>query len=271
MTSLAGRRIVVTREESEAGPLCTAVRDAGATPLLSPTIEVAPLHSASARKRLVPPLADFDWLVVTSPRAVRLLAEIGTFSEPRPDSLRIAAAGERTADALGEEGWSADRVPEAAGAEPLLRVLLRAREGGPEARRKVLFPASVQAGDILPRGLESAGFEVRRIDLYAPRPRPQDRSWWAERIREGVDAVTFTSPSAVDGLTRGVGEGTLLAALRDLPAGVQGPTTAAAAREAGWVDVIEARPRSFQGLVGALAARLPLLAGPTSTSDRLPA
>lgn len=269
MTSLAGRRIAVTREESQAGPLSRALREAGALPLSAPTLEVVPLHEPTSRRRAVPPFDGFDWILITSPRTVSLLAEAGSFQGPPPRGLRIAVAGERTAAVLAREGWQADVVPNQAGAEPLLQALL---EGYGEASippGRVLFPASSQAGTALPQGLADVGFHVHRIDLYAPRPRPQHPTWWRDRLEEGLQALTFTSPSAVEGLVRGLADPTVLAALRRVPAGVQGPTTASAARDAGWVDVVEARPRSFRGLVEALAERFRSPPDPAATPDLL--
>lgn len=261
----------MTREESDDGPLSRALRAAGAIPLLAPTVEIVALHEPQGRRELLPSLHEFDWLIVTSPRTVALLSEVGVFRASRPTGLRIAAAGEQTAAALAKEGWHADRVPERAGAEPLLRALLEERTCDSAAPGPVLFPASAQAGTTLPDGLTRAGFEVHRLDLYTPRPRVQDPVWWTERTREGLDALTFTSPSAVDGLVRGVNDSTLRSLLLCLPAAVQGPTTASAAREAGWTDVVEARPRSFDGLVASLGAWFTAASDSTPTPDPLPA
>jgi uroporphyrinogen-III synthase len=273
MTSLEGRRIVVTREEPGEGPLSRALLESGAVPLVAPTVEVVALHDSDERRDLLPPLDEVDWLVVTSPRTVDLLADAGVFDDPPPTGLRVAAAGARTGAHLAAVGWPADRVPEDAGAEPLLATLLAGLEGaggraeGPGGR--VLFPASAQAGTALPRGLADAGFDVVRIDLYAPRPLPQDPTWWQEQLHRGLDALTFSSPSAVDGLARGLEEAALMTSLRVLPVGVQGPTTARAARAAGWSEVVEARPRTFQGLVDALGAWFPDPTRSNTTLDRL--
>ncbi|MEJ2539388.1 MAG: uroporphyrinogen-III synthase [Gemmatimonadota bacterium] len=254
MRALAGRSIVVTRDEGPGGPLSQALEAAGARPRVCTTVRIAPLHDPVTRRSLLPPLDSVDWLVVTSPRTVSLLADAGIFRSPRPDRLRVAAAGARTAAALKDAGWSADRVPEPAGAGPLLDAFRR--DDGPETARRpgrVLFPGSAQADDSLPRGLEAMGYRVTRVDLYAPRSVGQDADWWRGALEPGgLDALTFTSPSAVDGLLQGLSDDAVHAALRRLPAGVQGPTTAAAARGAGWDRIAEARPRSFPGLVAAL-------------------
>lgn len=264
----------MTRGEPDGeGPLSRALREAGAVPLAAPTVEIAPLHDPEARRALLPSLDAFDWLVVTSARTVDLLVEAGALDGGPPEGLRVAAVGDRTADRLASEGWPADRVPETAGADPLLAALLgdTIDEPGPAAfpAGRICFPASARAGDALPRGLTAAGFEVVRIDLYAPRPVPQDPDRWTRWTREGVDALTFTSPSAVEGLARGLEDSALRATLRAIPAAVQGPTTGAAARDSGWVDVVEAHPRTFQGLVNALEAWFPSPADPTPTLDSL--
>lgn len=241
-------RILVTRDEEPHGPLSSLLTEAGAHPVLRPSLEVVPLLDVPARAALREELASMDWLILTSPRATAFLEDAGWFDAPPPRRVRVAVAGEKTGETLTGHGWPAHLVPERAGGEPLLDAFLAL--GEPPGRR-VLFPASAQAGEALPRGLEAAGYLVRTVPLYAPRPREQDREWWEATLDAGLAALTFTSPSAVEGLVQGVAE-PHLDRLRTLPAAVQGPTTGAAALEAGWCRVEEARPRSFQGLVAAL-------------------
>jgi uroporphyrinogen-III synthase len=81
----------------------------------------------------------------------------------------------------------------------------------------------------------------------------------------GADALTFTSPSAVHALVEALGADEV-ATLVDLPVAVQGPTTGRAARKAGWTRVVEAEPRTFEGLAETLARAL----GPASTPTTNP-
>ena len=252
MGALSNRRIVVTRDEPDDGTLCALFRDAGAVPLLQPTVEVAPLHDAVARRALLPDPAEVRWLVLTSPRTVALLAEAGWFAAPPPATLRTAVVGPRTEEALSGVGWSAAVRPDRAGAGPLVEEIRR-QDGSPGGT--VLHPVSARADARVPEGLEAAGYHVVRVDLYAPRPRALDAEWWSSHLVPGptcLAALTFTSPSAVDGLAGQLDPGPILDRLRSLPAGVQGPTTAAAAARAGWGRLVEANPRTFAGLVGAL-------------------
>lgn len=249
MTPLAGRRILVTRDEGRDGTLSTLLRQEGAIPVLQPVLDMVPLLDPAARSAIRRELDTARWLVVTSPRAVAFLAEAGVFDSPPPPHLRVAVAGSRTAAALESRGWPTHLVPERAGGEPLLEAFLALDEapGG-----TVVFPASARAGDVLPRGLEAAGYRLEMVALYTPRPREQDVSWWEEELGGGLAALTFTSPSAVEGLVEGLGDAPVLDRLRALPAAVQGPTTAEAARQGGWLLVEEASPRTFNGLVAAV-------------------
>jgi uroporphyrinogen-III synthase len=251
MGTLTDRRIAVTRDEGPDGPLATLLRDAGAVPVHRPTVEIAPVHTPEQLRRRLPDPADLRWIVITSSRTVDLLADSG-WLDVRPRGPAVAAVGPRTAEALAARGWTPDLVPDEAGAEPLVRAL-RTRDPAPGGT--AFYPASARADDRVSDALEAAGFRVVRLDLYAPRPVPRPTAAWAESLPAGdapLDALTFTSPSAVEGLVATLDPGPVRTGLAGLPAGVQGPTTAAAAARAGWTRLVEADPRTFAGLVAAL-------------------
>lgn len=259
-------RVVVTRAEEPGGPLSSLLRAGGLDPLWAPAVrEVAALPADELLDRLGR-LDGAAWLVVTSPRAVRILDGLGFFAKPPPPSLRIGAAGDATAAALEARGWAPHVVPEAAGAGPLARALRAVDPGAPGT---VVFPCSARARPELPRSLSRAGYTVVEIPVYDMRPAPQDPVRWEELLAPGAPAaVTFTSPSCVQGLTRGLtdaGLGPVLGTLRSVPAAVQGPTTAAAARDAGWPAPVEARPRTFPGLVDAVGRLIGIAPGADET------
>lgn len=257
---LAGRRVVVTRAEQAGGALQRALADRGALPVRLPVLRVTgPDDEADLREALAR-LPEMDWLILTSPRAVEVLDEFGVFSEEAPQGLQVAVVGARTAEALEACGWRAHVVPEPAGAIPLL-LALEARGVGRGAR--ILFPASEKARTVLPDGLRDRGARVYQVVAYRPSPAalPDD----AFDTLRGADALTFTSPSAVHALVEALGADEV-ATLVDLPVAVQGPTTGRAARKAGWTRVVEAEPRTFEGLAEALARAL----GPASTPTTNP-
>ncbi|MGQ0639936.1 MAG: uroporphyrinogen-III synthase [Gemmatimonadaceae bacterium] len=72
--SLAGRRIVITREVDDAGAWARAVAALGAQPVLLPCIVHEPLEDRRAAAALRTALADSDWRLVFSARAAHCVA-----------------------------------------------------------------------------------------------------------------------------------------------------------------------------------------------------
>ncbi len=243
-TGLREKNVVVTRDEAPDGPLCTCLRARGANPILRSgmTFRFEGLDSPLAEA--VRDWEEWDWLALTSARAVRALAGVRAFDARQPMTLRVAAIGPGTAAAVRAQGWSVELAPDTGGAAVLAEVLRPHLKPG----RRLLLPLSEVARNELETSLRPTGAEIRRVTAYAPVPRRQDSRLWREDLEaDRYDALTFTSPSAIDALRVSLAEG-LFDRILEVPAGVQGPTTALAAREAGWSTVIEAQRTTFDGL-----------------------
>lgn len=247
---LAGRRIVVTRAARQSGGLQERLERQGAEVLLVPTIEIAPPDSYRPLDAALRHVSDFDWLVVTSANAVRVIGE--RLTELRLTSavlthLHCAAVGHPTADALRELGLSVEVVPERAVGEALAEALADRVRG-----QSVLLVRAAVARDVVPDALATAGASVTIIDAYRT-VIPADA---VERARVVFDterlpdAVVFTSGSTVVHL---------LDVLREVglsfPAQVAclsiGPVTSSALRDAGLVAAAEADTASLEALVDA--------------------
>jgi len=239
---LGGCRVLVTRPAEQAGPLAAALREAGATPLLYPTVTVgeppdwAPFDAAFATLR------PGDWIVFTSPSAVRLavarLRRIGHFSAVA--SSAIAAVGPGTAAALAAEGLTAAVVPE---------VGQRHQEGlatamdGVGAGTRVIFPRALGGRDVLESQLTARGAAVQTVPVSETRP-------CALSPLPEFDAAIFASPSALRALVDRWGAG----ALAGRVAVAIGPVTAAAMSAAGVTPSGVAEDPTQDGVVRALSA-----------------
>ena len=247
---LAGRRIVVTRAAQQSGGLRERLEQQGAEVLLLPTIEIVPPDSYAPLDDALRQAGDFDWLVVTSANAVRVMGERLTALGLGAQSLahlRCAAVGPSTAEALRSLDLAVDVVPERYVGEALADALAERVRG-----QRVLLVRAAVARDVVPEALRAVGAEVVIVDAYRTVV-PADA---AGRVRaifgaESLpDAVVFTSGSTVTHL---------LDVLRDaglaFPSQVAcvsiGPVTSAALQDAGLVVAAEAETASLDGLIDA--------------------
>ncbi len=193
--------------------------------------------------------ADYDWLVFSSANAVRFSAP-GLPLRSELGGLRVACIGPATAQAAREAGLPVHLVPsEQALPESLATELVA--DGG-LAGRRVLLPRAEQAQDILSDALVAAGARVEAPTAYRTRcPEGAGRAL-QQALRDGLDAVTLTSPSTVGHLF-GLLSGD---AARDLVENAVfaciGPTTLAALAERGVTRSVVAERQTMEGLVDAL-------------------
>lgn len=251
---LFGWRILVPRTKEQSAGLAARLRGYGAVSEEVPTISVEPPRNPQQMDKAVRGLVEgrYEWIAFTSVNAVRAVRE--KFEEYGLDArafsgLKIAAVGEKTAEAIATWGIRADLMPSG---EQSARGLL---EDWPpyddvlDPINRVFMPRADIATENLVAGLIELGWEVDDVTAYrtvraAPPPAPT-----REAIKTGkFDAVMFTSSSTVRNLVGIAGKPhatTVIACI--------GPATAKTAEEHGLrVDVMADRP-SVEVLADALA------------------
>jgi uroporphyrinogen-III synthase len=250
--SLAGRRIVVTRAQRQSGGLRERLERQGAEVILLPTIEIVPPESYEPLDRALRESARFEWLVVTSANAVRVIGERLVelaLSTKTLAHLRCAAVGPSTADAVRSLGLSVEVVPEQYVGDALADALKDRVRG-----QRVLLVRAAVARDVVPDALTAAGAEVTVADAYRT-VIPADAVKQAKAIfgAESLpDAVVFTSGSTVTHLLdvlRVAG----VAFPRTVACVSIGPVTSTALRDDGFIVAAEAETASLDGLVDACA------------------
>jgi uroporphyrinogen-III synthase len=200
--------------------------------------------------------AALDWastyeaIAFTSPRGGKAVSDrIRARGVLWPQSPRPAvwAAGQATAASL--EHWLGPvHVPQGVeqdshgAAVQLARAMLAARLTGP-----VLFPCGDRRRDELPSVLRTAGVRVDAVECYRTVLAPPSAARAA--ASEGA-LLVVASPSVVLLLARAcpVGERPALVAV--------GPTTASAAREAGWAPAVVAGEPTASGVLEAITGLL---------------
>lgn len=241
---LVGWRVLVTRPVEQAQDLADALAAAGATPVIYPTIALAPPDSWTTFDEAVEQIDSYAWLIVTSPSAVRFALdrspELAQHLSTAP-TPRVAAVGRQTARALGNRGISAALVPDDQRQEGLAAAFSFVPTG-----TRLLFPQAAGGRELLRDVLTAQGCSVDVVPVYQTVPAALTAP------PPPFDAATFASPSAV----RAFATSPFRAALKDRVVCVIGPTTEKAARALGIpVHVVAASP-SVPSLVEALANHL---------------
>jgi uroporphyrinogen-III synthase len=247
---LAGKRIVVTRAQRQSGSLRELLEQRGAEVLLLPTIETLPPDSFAPLDQALRDATEYQWLVVTSANAVRVIGERLAAAGLNPRALghlRIAAVGPSTADALKELGLAVELMPERYVGE-VLAATLAPRVSG----QRVLLVRARAARDVVPDALRSAGAELKIVDAYWT-VMPTDSAERAKEIFTRIgfpDAIVFTSGSTVRNLQQVLAEAGLTMPLEVACVSI-GPVTSAALREAGLSVAAEAEAATLDALVRA--------------------
>jgi len=247
MRALESRRVVVTRPPAQAVEICRMLESAGALPVLVPTIGIEPPASFEPLDRALRSAEEYDWVVFTSATGVQaVLRRTATLdvglatSEPK-----LAAVGPATARALSDSGLTVAATPGAHRADQIPDAL------GDLRGVRILLPRSDLADESLPSLLRALGAQVDAVAAYRTTMQAVTPTGLAV-LEQGVDAITFTSPSTVRGLLEGLGSaGSRL--MGDAVVASIGPVTSVAARELGVRVHVEARESTSRGLVDALA------------------
>jgi uroporphyrinogen-III synthase len=230
---LSGRRIVVTRPESQR--LAGELERLGAEVTVVPLIEIRPAEDRHSLEEAVAKLSAYDWIVLTSVNGVAAVREgLPTLAGPK-----VAAVGPVTAEAIREHG-----------VEPAF-VASRASEDiagglGEIAGLRVLMPQADIADPALAEELRGRGAEVDVVVAY--RTVLVEPPMWGILPLRIADAVVLASGSACRSLAAagGAGGNALLVCI--------GPKTAKVAREVGLKVGLVADETTSDGIIRALVS-----------------
>lgn len=244
---LFGRRVVVTRPLHQSAPLVGALSERGAGVLEAPTISIDEPSSYVDLDAAAASLArgEYQWVLFASSNAVdRFFERLHRRGDTRIfGGTRVAAVGPATATILREHGIEADLVPDAFTGDAMAAAV------GPGTGR-ILVPRPSGAPEDVVEQLRSAGWEVDAPETYRT-----TRLTPVEALAGPFDAVTFASPSAVEGFVAAT-----VADRGSFRVVCIGPSTAREAEGHGLTVDEVADPHTTEGLVDAV---LRALGGPS--------
>ncbi|HEY7154013.1 MAG TPA: uroporphyrinogen-III synthase, partial [Gemmataceae bacterium] len=227
------------------------LEELGAVVSLLPTVEVREPADWTPVDRALANLSAYHWLVFTSVNGVdafiRHLRQTGRDLRAL-GSLRLAAIGPATADALHRYHLEPDLVPPVYDSENLASVLKERAAG-----QRVLLARADRGREVLREQLARVA-EVEQIAVYSQVDAIELGGEALEALRRGeIEFITLTSSNIARALVRVLDE----ESLRLLRSGVVrlvsiSPVTSAATRELGLPVAAEAREYTAEGVVQAL-------------------
>jgi len=246
MTSLQGRKILITRDASQAGSLKEKLADLGGDVICVPTIAIteppdwAPFDKASTR------LPEFDWVVFSSVNAVSRTADRLSHLRIASDVLnssRLAAVGNQTAVAAAAYGWQIEVVPDRFQAEDLLERLLKTDVSG----KNIWIPRALEARPFLVDELRRARAEVLETPVYQNTIPYENRVRLRDVLLNGkIDWITFTSSSTVTNFLKILGDHVSLKQLPRLAS--IGRITTQTLEKYGLIPDFTADPQNLDGI-----------------------
>jgi uroporphyrinogen-III synthase len=247
--------VLLTRPEAAGGALTAALTRLGYRVAAVPAISIEAVAPGGMLDRAAGTLAEYDWVVVTSPTGVAALtqarARVATDGRLPSKPPHWAAVGPATARALLEAGALVEVVPDQADGVSLARALA---SHVALAGASILLPRSDAAADELPRLLRLAGASVDDLVAYRTIEAPAaSLGPLADALDDpALTAIVLASGSAVRGLLQLAAQVGRLERARHIPIVSIGPSTSAAARIAGWEPAAEADAATPEALARAV-------------------
>ena len=254
-SSLAGKRVVVTRAAHQAPELCRVLKEHGARPLVYPCIDIVPPQDVSLLDLALVSAARgmFDWLALTSTNSVDAVAQrLGALGIDKTtlQTLPTAAIGPATAAAAVKHlGVEVDVVPDEYVAEALAEAMR------PKPGVTILLPRASEVRPALVDHLERAGARVVAVAAYRTIVGQGGVCLPPLLDADRVAAVTLTSSSTARYFVQRLqADGGQLQSLEKVCIACIGPITAGSARQAGLDVQVTAGEYTIRGLVRALEA-----------------
>jgi len=202
--TLKGAHVLVTRPEHQAENLSRLIEQQGGVAVRFPTLEIVSKHDAEQVKSTLANLDRFQWVIFISANAVNFALKANSGKIERAESVRFAAVGQATAQAMKLVGLPVDLVPENGyNSEALLAMPgLRQVEG-----QSFLIVRGEGGREQLATMLRSRGAEVNYLEVYKRILPLIDSSPVAELLEQHrLDVITVTSAEALQNLSLMLGE-----------------------------------------------------------------
>ena len=202
---LKNKIIVLTRSPEQASQSSAIFEKLGANVLLFPTIKIIPPKSWEEFDKSVKRLREFDYIIFTSPNAVKMFCRRCQEISVEADFhlIKVVAVGKKTESLCGENNIPVHITPYKFTSKGIIKKLKEIDFGG----KRFFIPKSAIARDELKLGIEEIGGIVHTADVYdvVILEKEEIKENIEELSKQKPDVYIFTSPSTFENFSKIIG------------------------------------------------------------------
>lgn len=201
MINLQGMHILVTRPKPQGVQLCAEIEKLHGHAFYFPTIAFTCAPDQQALLSAVAQLAEQDWIIFISPQAVKASLNF-VQNQALPSTVKLAAVGEGTANALLQAGFNIDVIPSEWTSEGLLAL----PQFQSVANKKIAVVRGVGGREKIDSALAERGAHVLPVIAYQRVIPEVDISDCVNCVkRSSFDCIVCTSFESVNNLKNMLG------------------------------------------------------------------
>lgn len=256
---LSNRTVLITRTAEGNKVEREKLEQLGATVVELATIRTAPPSSWKKMDDAIKRLGEFDWIVFTSAKGVRIFFDrcsrkgrkkfYQALKENRLDWPKFACVGPSTRQALENLGYVCAVEPDEFLTERLGKELAKFIT---PSHNQVLLARAEEASKSINLALNESGAKIFEAPVYRTIPIRRKRRLSVAKLEKVTD-ITLTSPSTVRGLLGSVATNVILS--RSIFVHCIGPVTAKAAKGKGLRVSSVAKNHTIDGLIVSMLSK----------------
>jgi len=246
--NLAGKTILITRPQFQAEIFASKLEQLDAKPIIKPSILIKPALDQKPLQNSVQHLGQYDGVIFSSLNGAKyFLDEVEVQRQKEVLQTRqLVAVGPVTEHYLNQREMDVDVVPELFLAQEMLSKL--------EVGKRYLMP---QGNRTTQSSIEALGdVQIDRVLVYFNTFRDISDAEKKQIEQVHFDFITFTSASCASGLLAWFAPSLLPDSLMNAFTICIGPSTAEAAQEAGFENLLVAQEHTTEGMIDVMLERV---------------
>lgn len=258
-SSLAGKRILVTRPVVQSVALCEAIRGRGGVPVVFPLIDIAACEDQTVLTEVSARLDSFDIAFFVSANAVEHALSFILGRREWPSGLAVATVGKGSERCLKRFGFEHVIAPQHGFDTEAVLALPEFSPALIGGRRVVVFRGNGGRA-LLAEVLTARGAQVEHVACYRRKPPDGDPGALVAMVSNGdLDALTLTSSEGLRNLLSLIGSAGVKC-LCTIPVFAAHHRIAEQARQSGFESVFATDPGD-EGLLHALESQFKITSG----------